>query len=305
MKKINLDKIRTYNSISEFLLSLGKLEIQDNDFSISSLDGYLSDVPMESTSFRTNFFNFLAIVDGTGSYTIDNVMFKLAPASFYFTTPGHLKSFVIEKPWKGFILSFTEKFIKEYYLGNLFKEFPFLVAETTPPIYLDEAMEENLYKKLDTLLELYHTGSQFKYQMITNTLIAFLYKVKEMLIEAPKLEGKQFGYSILVIKFRKYLDDHFRDVISGKVTEIYNGNQIASALAVSADHLGSVVKKETGRTLTKWITDRTITEAQCLIKNSSFSISEISYMLTFSDPTNFTKYFKKNTGLSPKQYRDK
>jgi AraC family transcriptional activator of pobA len=304
MKRINLDQITTYNSISEFLLSLGKLEVQDNDFSIRSLDGYLSDEPLKSDPFRTNFFNFLMIVDGAGSYTIDNVEFKLMPTSFYFTTPGHLKSFIIEKPWKGYILSFTEKFIKEYYLGNLFKEFPFLVAETTPPIYLNDVMKGDLSKRLDTLLEHYNTGSQFKYQMITNILIAFLYKVKEMLIEAPRLEGKQFGYSMLVIRFRKYLDDHFREVISGKVIEIFNGNQIANALAVSADHLGGIVKKETGRTLTQWITDRTIMEAQCLIRNSSFSISEISYKLTFSDPTNFTKYFKKNTGFSPKQYRD-
>ncbi|WP_367868663.1 helix-turn-helix transcriptional regulator [Pedobacter sp. WC2423] len=304
MKRINSDQITTYNSISEFLLSLGKLEVQENDFSISSLDCYLSDEPMKSNPFRTNFFNFLMIVDGAGSYTIDNVLFKLMPASFYFTTPGHLKSFIIEKPWKGFILSFTEKFIKEYYLGNLFKEFPFLVAETTPPIYLNKDMEADVSKRLDTLLEHYQTESKFKYQMITNILIAFLYKVKEMLFEAPRLEGQQFGYSMLVVRFRKYLDDHFRDVISGKVTEIFNGNQIASALAVSADHLGSEVKKETGRTLTKWITDRTIMEAQCLLKNSSLSISEIAYKLTFSDPTNFTKYFKKNTGFSPKQYRD-
>lgn len=304
MKRINSDKIITYNTISEFMLSLGKMEEQDNDFSIRSLDGYLSDEPMVSNSFRTNFFNFLMIVDGAGSYTIDNVLFKLTPASFYFTTPGHLKSFVIEKPWKGFILSFTEKFIKEYYLGNLFKEFPFLLAETTPPIYLNKNMDEDLSKRLQNLIDHYSTKSQFKYQMITNILIAFLYKVKEMLIEAPRLEGKQFGYSLLVIRFRKFLDDHFRDVLSGKASEIFNGSQIAQVLAVSADHLGGVIKKETGKTLTKWITDRTIMEAQCLIRNSSFSISEISYKLTFSDPTNFTKYFKKNTGLSPKQYRD-
>lgn len=304
MKKTNLDEIITYNSISEFLVSINKVDVQDNDFSISSLDGYLSDEPMESDSFRTNFFNFLMIVDGGGSYTIDNISFELKPASFYFTTPGHLKSFVIEKPWKGFILSFTEKFIKEYYSGNLFAEFPFLVAETTPPIYLDEFFEKDIIKRFDNLLEHYQTKGQFKYQMITNILIAFLYKVKEMLTTAPILEGKQFGYSALVIKFRKYLDDHFREVLSGKVAAIYNNYQIANALAVSADYLASVVKKETGRTVAKWITDRTVMEAQCLIKNTSYSISEISYMLTFQDPTNFTKYFKKNTGFSPKQYRD-
>ncbi|MES2269068.1 MAG: helix-turn-helix domain-containing protein [Bacteroidota bacterium] len=95
-----------------------------------------------------------------------------------------------------------------------------------------------------------------------------------------------------------------REVLSGKVTAIYNSYQIADALAVSADYLGSVVKKETGRTVTKWIKERTVMEAQSLIKNTSCSISEISYRLTFQDPTNFTKYFKKNTGFSPKQYRE-
>lgn len=304
-KKMNLDKVITYNSISEFLQSLGKVAEQDSDFSISRLEGYLSDEPMESESFRTNYLNFLMIVDGSGHYTIDNILFELKPSSFYFTTPGHLKSFVIEKPWKGFILSFTETFIKKYYSGSLFTEFPFLVAETTPPVYVDQVLKIDLLKRFESLLEHYQAESQFRNQMLTNLVITFLYKVKEILITAPSLEGKQFGYSSLVIKFRKHLDDHFRDVLAGRVTAIANSTQIAKALSVSADYMGTVVKKETGKTVTAWITERTVAEAQSLIKNTSLSISEISYMLTFQDPTNFTKYFKKNTGYSPKEYRNR
>lgn len=303
MKKLNLNKIITYNSISEFLISLGKPAVQDSDFSISRLEGYLGDEPMESAPFRTNYLNFLMIVDGSGNYTIDNILFELKPSSFYFTTPGHLKSFVIEKPWKGFILSFTENFVKKYYSGNLFTEFPFLIAETTPPVYVNQLLQEDLLKRFETLLEHYHVTSQFRNQMLTNLLITFLYKVKEILITAPSLEGRHFGYSSLVLKFRKHLDDHFRDVLKGQVTTISNSNQIAKALSISADYMGTVVKKETGKTVTNWITERTITEAQSLISNTSLSISEISYMLTFQDPTNFSKYFKKHTGLSPKQYR--
>jgi AraC family transcriptional activator of pobA len=304
MKKFNLNKITTYNSISEFLISLGKPAQQDSDFSISRLEGYLGDEPMESEPFRTNYLNFLMIVDGSGNYTIDNILFELKPSSFYFTTPGHLKSFVIEKPWKGFILSFTENFIRKHYTGNLYTEFPFLVAETTPPVYVDQILKEDLLKRFETMLEHYQTASQFKDQMLTNLLVTFLYKVKEILISAPSLEGKGFGYSALVIKFRKHLDDHFRAVLKGQVAAISNGSEIAKVLSVSADYMGTVVKKETGKTVTSWITERTITEAQSLIKNTSLSISEISYMLTFQDPTNFSKYFKKNTGFSPKQYRN-
>jgi AraC family transcriptional regulator, transcriptional activator of pobA len=301
----NFDKIVTYDTISQFLTAIGFPKHQDTEFTISRLEGYHGDEPMKSPNFRTNYFTFLLITDGEGSYTIDGLFFDLNPVAFYFTNPGHLKSFEITKPWKGFILSVTENFIKKYFVGDLYKEFPFLISETSPPIKAVDEIKVNLYYRFESILKEYEGISPFKYQIITNLIIAFLFKVKEILELVPALQGKQFSYSPLVIKFYKFLDEHFRAVVSGKQKTLFNLNQIADKLFVNPDYLGSVVKKETGKSVTKWITEKIIAEAQSMLSNTNLTVAEIGYRLTFEDPTNFTKYFKKNTGFTPKEYREK
>jgi len=46
-----------------------------------------------------------------------------------------------------------------------------------------------------------------------------------------------------------------------------------------------------------------VREATLLLKNSEMNISEIAYNLGFSDPLYFSKYFKKEIGVAPLQYR--
>lgn len=304
MKSNHLDTIYTYNTISEFLTSIGFPKSQETDFTISQLEGYHGNQAMESSAFRTNYFAFLLITSGTGSYTIDSLQFPLEPVTFYFTNPGHLKSFSISEPWKGFIMSVTDNFIKQYFAGDLYKEFPFLVAETTPAVKVSGETAEDLSFRFQTILKEYQSRSSFKFQMINHFLIAFLYKIKELIQTTPALKGHSFGYSPLVIQFRKMLDYHFREIIHGEITQLHKLNQFADRLFVHPNYLGSLVKKETGKTVSQWISQRVITEAQSLLQNTTLSIAEISYQLTFKEPTNFTKYFKKQTGFTPKEYRE-
>ena len=46
-----------------------------------------------------------------------------------------------------------------------------------------------------------------------------------------------------------------------------------------------------------------MTEAKSLIQYTGLDIAEISYQLNFSDPANFGKYFRKNAGNTPLEFR--
>lgn len=46
-----------------------------------------------------------------------------------------------------------------------------------------------------------------------------------------------------------------------------------------------------------------ILKAKKLLVENQKNISEISYLLGFEEPTNFTKYYKKHTGFSPKEFK--
>lgn len=78
----------------------------------------------------------------------------------------------------------------------------------------------------------------------------------------------------------------------------------ADKMHLSPQHLSTTVKKATGKTLTEIISVFVIKDAQAKLKLTEQTIQEIAYSLNFPDISFFGKYFKRYTGMSPKQYRN-
>ncbi|MDC8103630.1 AraC family transcriptional regulator [Chryseobacterium sp. B21-037] len=99
-----------------------------------------------------------------------------------------------------------------------------------------------------------------------------------------------------------FLDRHIQDVISGNVSEFMEVNEIADSLAVSHTHLTDTVKKETGNHPCYFYDTKIVEQIQVMLAQSDFSIAEIARIFTY-DPSNFSKFFKKFTGITPGEYR--
>lgn len=78
----------------------------------------------------------------------------------------------------------------------------------------------------------------------------------------------------------------------------------AEKMHLSPQHLSTTIKKTTGKTLTDIISNFVINDAQGKLKSTELTIQEIAYSLNFPDISFFGKYFKRYTGMSPKQYRN-
>lgn len=78
----------------------------------------------------------------------------------------------------------------------------------------------------------------------------------------------------------------------------------AEKMHLSPQHLSTTIKKTTGKTLTDIISTFVIKDAQAKLRSTELTIQEIAYSLNFSDISFFGKYFKRYTGMSPKQYRN-
>jgi AraC-like DNA-binding protein len=72
---------------------------------------------------------------------------------------------------------------------------------------------------------------------------------------------------------------------------------------VSNRTLSELVNKNLNKTPLQMIQERIVLEAQRLLLHSNLNINEIGYRLGFDDPSYFVKYFKKNTKLSPSEFR--
>jgi len=75
-------------------------------------------------------------------------------------------------------------------------------------------------------------------------------------------------------------------------------------VGISETYLSKLFKKETGTSVSAYIRSRRIEAAQNMLKFSEYSYEEISNHLCFSSQSHFTSIFKKETGCTPKVYRD-
>lgn len=305
MGKGNINNKEAFQTLAAFFKAIGLSLKQDEEFTINKLKGLHGKAPMQSPSFRTNYFAFLLIENAEGSYKIDNLQFELKPKSFYFTLPGHLKSFNLQKDSHGYMITFTEKFVRQFHAGDLFKEFPFLLAETVPVMYPPKEVFDDLKHLYESIYKEYSNDSDYKYAIIGNLLFALLLKVKDLLKKYQHQVSLENRSGEIVRLFKKLLDDQFRMIASGKETNSLDVKQFAHELNISPDHFAKTIKTETGKTASSWINERIIAEAQSLLLQTDLPINDIAYRLTFSDPTNFTKYFKKLTGDTPKRFREK
>ena len=78
----------------------------------------------------------------------------------------------------------------------------------------------------------------------------------------------------------------------------------ADKLTMTSKRLNEITKISLGKTVSQMIHDRTILEAKRYLSLSENSVKTIAHQLGFEDPYYFIKYFKKNTTLTPTQYRN-
>lgn len=78
----------------------------------------------------------------------------------------------------------------------------------------------------------------------------------------------------------------------------------AKKMEVSPKHLSRTVKAQTGYTAVEWIERFVILEAKVMLKSSNLNIQEIAAELKFPTQSFFGKYFKKFTGMSPRDFRN-
>jgi AraC-like DNA-binding protein len=112
----------------------------------------------------------------------------------------------------------------------------------------------------------------------------------------------------LVLKGGKpgWLDlfSRFKNMVTEYHTQSRNAQDYASRLGVSYKHLSTICKYATGDTPKSFIDDYLILEIKRQLSISDLSIKELTYHFNFDEPTNFLKFFKKHTGLTPSRFRN-
>ena len=108
---------------------------------------------------------------------------------------------------------------------------------------------------------------------------------------------------IKVIKNSSYeITKRYKLALTKHIYEYHNVAEFAALLNVSPNYLNKCVKNSINKTAQDLLKEMLILEAKTMIKHSNLNISEIAVKLCDQTPSNFARFFKNQTGLSPKEY---
>lgn len=99
----------------------------------------------------------------------------------------------------------------------------------------------------------------------------------------------------IFIGFQRLLPLHF--------AEHHDIGFYASQLNISPVYLSRVVRQVTGRTVVDYVNQFLVMEASFLLRTTTLSITQIADLLHFADAASFSKFFLRNKGIRPKDYR--
>lgn len=94
-----------------------------------------------------------------------------------------------------------------------------------------------------------------------------------------------------------------RDLIEKQYKYQKGQNYYSDKLNVTYYYLNTLTKKYLGKTVYQLLQDRLLKESIFLLTETAFSAKTIAYQLGFSDPSNFGKFMKEYTGMTPRGYR--
>jgi AraC family transcriptional regulator, transcriptional activator of pobA len=255
--------------------------------------------PVEYPHRHDDFYEILHISQGKGTYTIDDQVYDIQPNSIFFISPGQIHELNLSPDLRGHIFLFSSDFY-HYNKTNPFQlfELPFFysVEERTPPLLPEKQADRDYLQSLFLKAITEAEQNEPEAEEVIRALLDLILIHAKRLYPQSNLPASTARGRVIVKRFKQLIEEKCNDNLSVK--------QYASQLGITANYLSETVKAVTGRTSTDLIHDRMLLNSKQLLQHTPLTISEIAYRLNFSDQSYFSKFFKKLSGQSPKEWRE-
>jgi AraC family transcriptional activator of pobA len=202
----------------------------------------------------------------------------------------------------GMFCIFTPDFLSPAKTGIVPDELPIFQPGRLPVFQLNAAEVEEiayLFRKMQKELA---ADYKYKYDLLRN-LVMELIHYGQKLQPMSALSAVQNASERISSLFIELLERQFPLDPAHQRLTLRTPKDYADRLAVHVNHLNKVLKETTGNTTTTIISNRLVQEAKILLKQTHWSVAEISWALGFDEPAHFSNYFKKQTGLTPLTFR--
>ena len=240
-------------------------------------------------------YMFLLCFQGTCSITVHLTQYTMKKGTLLILLPD-LYFQVLEQSddCKFIFAGFATELVRSSSLFSKSIEYtPFIFEK--PVLQLDKKAFELMYSYIRIIIKAKNISNNILTQEQAALTFTQLILGLGNLIKNGKSVNQQYNRNQEIVK------ELVRTVVMNYHTE-RNVSFYADKMHLSPQHLSTTIKKITGKTLTDIISSFIINDAKAKLKSTEMTIQEIAYSLNFPDISFFGKYFKRYTGMSPKQY---
>jgi len=168
---------------------------------------------------------------------------------------------------------------------------PFFEEKSTQFIIVNCQNDHFIKNTFNTMLYEYVLNDVCSKQLVQcalATILGLISRKRYLQLDETKKEN-DFARELL-----EYIDKHYMDITLSSVAEHFNYNP---------NYLSSLIRKETGKTLSELVLNAKLMKSCFLLLNTDYSISDIAEKIGFSHTGNFYKAFRKKFYISPNAFR--
>ncbi|MGN0243737.1 MAG: helix-turn-helix domain-containing protein [Lachnospiraceae bacterium] len=261
---------------------------------------YYHDCPFSGVpSHKHNYYEFYLFLEGSLTLYIGDHSFPLKPGDLVIIPPGishHVISHDENIPYRRFVFWISEDFYHQ--LTSLSSDYQVIISyakESQCYVYHNDVVTMNaLHSKLFRIIEELHSDHFGRDTKITISIHDFLLHINRLAYEFhhPKKPKK---HQDLCQNLMQYIEYHLDENLSL--------DYLSKVFFVSKYHIAHVFKEDLGLSLHQYILKKRLSMCRDALLSDT-KIGDMIFQYGFKDYTSFYRAFKKEFGLSPKEYRE-
>jgi AraC family transcriptional regulator, transcriptional activator of pobA len=253
---------------------------------------------------RRDFYKIMYATKGVGVFTIGLKTYYIDQPTILFLHPNEIISWQkLNAESEGYIVFFKRSMADNHPLlkaqiekYQLFTDSNKSVIQLSPE---DITAMDDIFRQM-AAVDVINDGVLAEDAMQAYLLLLMIAATKSARYAPPDAVTDEFKH---IHDFFQLLEKETAHVNYDTPIHIITAKEFADKLFVHPNHLNALLKKHTGLNVSTHIKNRLLEESKSLLLRTDWTLQNISDAIGFSDQPNFSQFFKKNTGMTPVEYR--